>query len=257
MTAPRLRQPQWVIGLRSGVFLLVLFFSIIVYATFTLLTLPLPAKERIRFTNGWVAFFNWWLKLSCGLDCRISGLNKLPDRPSIIYARHSSAWETLALQRVFPPYVWIIKRELLWVPFFGWGLAMLRPIAIDRSRGREAVEQIASQGAQRLAQGLWVMCFPEATRMAPGQRRRFGMGGAVLASRTGAPVVPVAHNAGCYWRRRGFRKYPGTIDVVVGEPIETDGLSPEAINARAKAWIDATTERLERAAIDCAMQGRG
>jgi len=166
----------------------------------------------------------------------------------VIFARHSSTWETMALQRRFPPYCWIIKRELLWIPFFGWGLAILRPIAIDRSSGRRAVEQIARQGADRLREGLWVMCFPETTRMAPGQRRRFGMGGAVLASRTGAPVVPVAHDAGCYWRRRGFLKYPGTIRVEVGPVIETAGRTPDEINRIAKEWIDAATDRLEREA---------
>lgn len=249
MTAPR-RQPGWLTALRSVLFLLVLSISIIVYALFLFLTLPLPVKRRIRLVNAWVAFFGWWLRVACGLDYRVSGLDALPDGPAIIFARHSSAWETLALQRLFPPYAWIIKRELLWLPFFGWGLAMLRPIAIDRSRGRDAVEQIARQGCERLEAGLWVMCFPEATRVPPGQRRRFGMGGAVLASRSGRPVVPVAHNAGVFWRPRGLAQRPGTIQVVVGPAIETRGRTPEAINAEAKAWIDATTERLELEAAE-------
>lgn len=236
------------IAVRSGLFLLVLFVSIVVYASLTFLTVVLPVDRRIRFTNGWVAFFDWWLKVCCGLTYELRGAERLPDRAAVIFARHSSAWETMALQRRFPPYCWIIKRELLWIPFFGWGLAMLKPIAIDRASGRRAVEQIARQGAERLEQGIWVMCFPEATRMAPGQRRRFGMGGAVLASRTGAPVVPVAHNAGCYWRRRGFLKYPGTIRVEVGPVLETEGLSPEEINRLAKEWVDAATDRLEREA---------
>lgn len=245
---PPVRQPGWLTGLRSGIFLAVLFVSIVVYAVLMVGTIPMNARGRIRFANGWMRFSAWWLKLSCGLDHRIRGLENLPSEPSVIFARHSSAWETLVLQCHFPPYVWIIKRELLALPFFGWGLALLRPIAIDRSRGRRAVEQIARQGAERLDEGLWVMCFPEATRMAPGQHRRFGMGGAVLASRSGAPVVPVAHNAGVFWRRRGFRKYPGTIRVEVGPPIETRGRTPEEINAEAKAWVDAAVDRLEREA---------
>jgi 1-acyl-sn-glycerol-3-phosphate acyltransferase len=249
MKAPR-RQPGWLTVLRSALFLLVLSISVIIYGLLLLLTVPLPVKRRIGLVNAWVAFFGWWLRLSCGLDYQVSGLDALPDGPSIIFARHSSAWETLALQRLFPPYAWIIKRELLWLPFFGWGLAMLHPIAIDRSRGRLAVEQIARQGCERLEEGLWVMCFPEATRVPPGQRRRFGMGGAVLASRSGRPVVPVAHNAGVFWRPRGLSQHPGTIQVVVGPPIETWGKTPEAINAEAKAWIDATTERLEFEAVE-------
>lgn len=245
---PAAPQPRWLTGLRSAVFLGVLFVSIVIYAVLMILTVPVSPRGRIRFVNGWMIFASWWVRISCGLGYRIQGVDRLPGEPAIVFARHSSAWETLVLQRHFPPYVWIIKRELLWIPFFGWGLAMLRPIAIDRSRGRQAVEQIASQGAERLAEGLWVMCFPEATRMAPGQRRRFGMGGAVLASRTGAPVVPVAHNAGVFWRRRGFLKYPGTISVEVGPAIETRGRTPDEINAEAKAWIDEATDRLEREA---------
>lgn len=247
---PPTRQPGWLTALRSALFLAVLSISIILFASLILLTVPVSVTGRIRLVNGWVAFFNWWLRVACGLDYRVSGLDRLPAGPALIFARHSSAWETLAFQRLFPPYAWIIKRELLWLPFFGWGLAMLHPIAIDRSRGRDAVEQIARQGCERLEQGLWVMCFPETTRMPPGQRRRFGMGGAVLASRSGCPVVPVAHNAGIYWRRRGFFKHPGTIDVIVGPAIETEGLTPEQINARAKEWIDATTDRLEREAAE-------
>lgn len=247
---PSTRQPRWLTALRSGIFVLVLSISIIVYSLLLFLTLPMPVKRRIGLVNAWVAFYGWWLRLCCGLDYRVSGLEQLPEGPAVIFARHSSAWETLALQRLFPPYVWIIKRELLWLPFFGWGLAMLHPIAIDRTRGREAVEQIARQGCRRLEEGFWVMCFPEATRMAPGERRRFGMGGAVLASRSGCPVVPVAHNAGVFWPPRRLSQYPGTIQVVVGPAIETRGKTPEAINAEAKAWIDATTERLEREAVE-------
>lgn len=249
MNVPR-RQPGWLTALRSALFLLVLSISIIVYGLLLLLTVPLPVKRRIGLVNAWVAFFGWWLRLCCGLDYQVSGLDALPDGPSIIFARHSSAWETLALQRLFPPYAWIIKRELLWLPFFGWGLAMLHPIAIDRSRGRTAVEQIVHQGRARLEEGLWVMCFPEATRMPPGQRRRFGMGGAVLASRSGRPVVPVAHNAGVFWPPRRLAQYPGTIRVVVGPAIETRNRTPEAVNAEAKAWIDTTTEQLELEAAE-------
>lgn len=248
MSALAAAASRWLTAVRSAVFLTLLFASIAVFGLCMFLTLPLDVRWRIAYVKGWVRLAEALLGVCCGLGYRIEGLENLPSRPAIIFARHSSAWETLLLQRHFPPFVWIIKRELLWVPFFGWGLAMLHAIGIDRKRGRSAVEQIVSQGIQRLRDGYWVMIFPETTRMAPGRFRRYGMGGAVLASRSGAPVVPVAHNAGCYWRRRGFLKYPGTIRVVVGEPIETAGLAPEQINARAKAWIDATTQRLEEEA---------
>lgn len=240
-------RPGWVSGLGSVVFFCGLVPSILVYATLMLCTFALSLKQRVRLMNHWVGFVRHWLKLCCGLDYQVHGLEHLPQVSAVILARHSSTWETFMFQGIFPPLVWITKHELLRVPFFGWGLAMLKPIAINRALGRSAVEQIRCQGTQRLADGFWVMCFPETTRMAPGQFRRFGLGGAVLAASTGAPVVPVAHNAGCYWRRRSFVKYPGAIQVHIGPVIETAGLDPEEINARAKAWVDQETQRLEAA----------
>jgi len=139
----------------------------------------------------------------------------------------------------------VLKRELLLVPFFGWGLALLDPIAIDRGAGRKAVQQIIEQGRQRLESGRWVVVFPEGTRMAAGHHRRFGIGGAALAAGTGHPVVPVAHNAGHYWPRRGFLKKPGTIHVVIGPVIESRGKTAEQINRLAETWISETMARLE------------
>jgi 1-acyl-sn-glycerol-3-phosphate acyltransferase len=153
---------------------------------------------------------------------------------------HQSMFETLALQKLFYPQTWVLKRELLWVPLFGWGLAMLAPIAIDRKAGRKAVRQVIDQGKARLDAGLWVVIFPEGTRVAPGAKGRYGMGGALLAEHSGYPVVPVAHNAGWYWPRRGFLKYPGTIRMVVGTPITSAGKTAAEINAEAEAWIEAT-----------------
>ena len=142
----------------------------------------------------------------------------------------------------------MLKRELLRIPFFGWGLATLRPIAIDRAAGRSALDQVLEQGRRRLAEGIWVVVFPEGTRVAPGAQRRYRLGGAVLAERTGSPVVPVAHNAGDYWPRRGFLKRPGTIRLVIGEPIESKGRSATEINARAAEWIESTVRTLRECA---------
>lgn len=236
---------SWQVYLRSALFLVVLFPSILLHSLLMALVIPFNARVRIRFANVWVHWFHFWLKRSCGLGYTIEGKDQLPREPAVILSRHSSAWETMAFQTVFPPYAWILKRELLWIPIFGWALAMLRPIAIDRTAGHYSVDQIVEQGRERLDSGLWVMCFPETTRMGRNERRRFGMGGAVLAAKSGARVVPVAHNAGCYWRRRAFLKLPGTIAVCVGDPIDPQGLTPEQINAKAKAWIDANTARLE------------
>jgi 1-acyl-sn-glycerol-3-phosphate acyltransferase len=233
-------------ALRSLLFNLVMFSTVIVYAPLAALTFPLPPLVRYRFTSQWARFQIWLLGALCGLRYRVEGREHLPRHGSaVVLAKHQSSWETLAFQQIFPPQVWVLKRELLWVPFFGWGLAVLEPIAIDRGAGRKAVQQIIDQGRQRLDSGRWVVVFPEGTRMAAGQHKRFGVGGAALAAGTGYPVVPVAHNAGLYWPRRGFLKKPGVIRVVIGPLIHTRGKSAEEINREAEAWITHTMRELE------------
>jgi 1-acyl-sn-glycerol-3-phosphate acyltransferase len=171
---------------------------------------------------------------------RVVGRDNLPTRPAVVLSKHQSTWETLAFQEILPPLVWVMKRELLWIPLFGWGLALGRPIAIDRKAGRRAMEQMLSQGKQRLADGLWVVIFPEGTRMPPGQRGRYRPGGALLAVQAQVPVVPIAHNAGELWGKRRFLKYPGTITVAIGPPIETTGRDPAAVLKQAEDWIEDT-----------------
>jgi 1-acyl-sn-glycerol-3-phosphate acyltransferase len=209
---------------------------------------PFLRFERRFATASWFTrAVIGWLGVTCRLRHRIEGLHNIPDGPVIFLAKHQSAWETFALQSFLPPFFWVLKREVMWIPILGWGIATLNPIAIDRAAGRAAVEQIVQQGSDRLGRGRRVMIFPEGTRVAAGETRRFGMGGAVLAAENQCPVVPIAHDSGMFWVRRGFHKNPGTIHVVVGEPIATTGLGPEQINALAKAWIDETTAALERA----------
>ena len=232
--------------LRSALFNLVLWLSVPLYAPIALLTFPLPFKWRYRVIAQWARFHVWFLKVLCRLDYRVEGREHLPDGPAILLAKHQSAWETLAFQVIFPPLVWVLKRELMWIPLFGWALSLLRPIAIDRGSGRRAVEQVVDQGRRRLRSGLWVVIFPEGTRMVPGCRRRYGISGAVLASKTGYPVVPVAHNAGTYWPRRGFMKRPGTIRVVIGPMIQSRGKSAEEIKRQTEVWIENTMLELER-----------
>ena len=232
--------------LRSLLFNVVMFSTVTVFAPLSLLTWPLPPLVRYRFISQWARFHIWLLKALCGLDYRVEGHEHLPrDRSAVVLAKHQSSWETLAFQQILPPQVWVLKHELLWVPFFGWGLALLDPIAIDRGAGRKAVQQIIEQGRQRLESGRWVVVFPEGTRMTAGHQRRFGIGGAALAAGTGYPVVPVAHNAGQFWPRRGFLKKPGTIHVVIGPAIDSRGKTPEEINRLAETWIHATMARLE------------
>lgn len=178
------------------------------------------------------------LRNLCGIRYQIIGAENIPKTPSIVLSKHQSAWETLAFQKIFPPQVWVLKKELLRIPFFGWGLAMTSPIAIDRSAKKKALEQIVEQGKDRLKQGFWIVIFPEGTRIPPGQRGKYRIGGAWLATHTNTLVVPVAHNAGELWGRNSFIKYPGTITVSIGEPIDPTGMEPGELNAQVEAWIE-------------------
>lgn len=216
----------------------------VVWALLSLLTFPLPPAARYRVITAWTRMVLWLVANLCGTRYRVIGAQNIPARPSIVLSKHQSAWETLAFQEIFPPQVWVLKRELLRVPFFGWGLAMLRPIAIDRSAGRAALAQLVEQGRDRLAQGLWVVIFPEGTRTAPGRRGQWRVGGAWLAVHTGALVVPVAHNAGTVWPRNAFLKHPGIITVSIGQPIDPSGMTPEELNRRVSDWVESEVERL-------------
>jgi 1-acyl-sn-glycerol-3-phosphate acyltransferase len=179
-----------------------------------------------------------------GIRCRVLGRENIPPGPCVILCKHQSAWETMALQEIFPPQVWLIKRELLWIPFFGWGLAMLSPIAIDRGSGIRALRQLVTQGTDRLRRGFWVVVFPEGTRTAPGQRGRYQTGGALLATKAGVPVVPVALNAGEVWPRNAFVKHPGTVTVSIGPAIDTRDGAAGDITARAEEWIETEMQRI-------------
>jgi 1-acyl-sn-glycerol-3-phosphate acyltransferase len=224
--------------LRSVLFAAALVLITPPYAIVALLTFPLPRLTRYRIISGWSRLMIWLAKAILGIDWRVEGRENLPASPSVILAKHQSAWETMAFQLIFPPQVHVLKRELLWIPFFGWGLALMSPIAINRSRGVAALRAIARRGRERLTQGFWVVVFPEGTRVAPGASREYHPGGAWLACATGALVVPVAHNAGLVWPRNAFVKHPGTVTVRIGPPIDPANRDPKTINAIAKSWIE-------------------
>ncbi len=232
--------------LRSALFNLLMLLTVLVFAPLALLTFPLPHPLRYRFISQWARLQTWLIGVLCGVRYRVEGREHLPKGPAIILAKHQSAWETIAFQKIFPIQTWVLKRELLLIPFFGWGLALMKPIAIDRGAGRKAVTQVIEQGQARLKEGIWIVVFPEGTRMAPGTTRRYGIGGAALAAESGYPVVPVAHNAGFFWPRRGFLKKPGTIHVVIGPVIHTRGKSAEEINRAAEEWIENKMVELEK-----------
>ncbi len=234
-------------ALRSALFNAGMILFAVVFAVVGLLVTPFPFRMRYAFISQWARVTLWWLAVTCNLRFEVEGRDNIPVGAGIIFCKHQSAWETLALQRIFPPQVWLMKRELLWVPFFGWGLAMLEPIAINRSAGTRAIRQLVTQGTARLRAGRWVVIFPEGTRMAPGQRGTYHKGGALLAEKSGAPVVPVAHNAGEYWPKHGFLKKPGIIRVVIGPAIETVGVKANEINALAEQWIETQMQRISGA----------
>lgn len=228
-----------ILRIRSLLFYLGLFIITPIFSILAILLVPLNNVTRSRIASGWAYCTLFWLKLTCNLDVSVKGREHIPNHPSVILSKHQSAWETIALQTIFPPQIWVMKRELLMIPFLGWAFMALAAIPIDRSAGREALKKLVANGKDRLARGLWVVIFPEGTRTAPGQRAKYHIGGAWLATHTQSTVVPVAHNAGRYWRKNSFIKYPGTIHVVIGPPIETAGLKPDEVNQRVEAWIEA------------------
>jgi len=208
------------------------------YAIVALATFPLPRLARYRVISGWSHVMIWLVRKVLGIDYRVVGKENLPKSPAVILSKHQSAWETLAFQVILPPQVLVLKRELLWIPFFGWGLALTSPIAIDRSSGVRALKRMAELGRERLAQGFWIAIFPEGTRVKPGERGKYHEGGAWLAVQCGALVVPVAHNAGLLWGRNAFLKRPGTVTVEIGTPIDSRAHTPESLNKLVEKWIE-------------------
>jgi 1-acyl-sn-glycerol-3-phosphate acyltransferase len=230
--------------LRSALF--ALFQAVItpIFAALALLSFPLPAATRYRIITTWSRWMVAGADRICGIRYRVLGADRVPPIPFIVLSKHQSAWETLAFQAIFPRQVWVVKRELLWVPFFGWGLAMLSPIAIDRGSGARALGQLLEQGRERLAQGLCIVIFPEGTRVAPGVRGQYRAGGAWLAAKTATPVVPVAHNAGELWPRNAWIKRPGVVTVSIGAPIDPARLTPDELIHRVEEWIEGEVLRI-------------
>lgn len=222
--------------------------SVIVWAPVVLAFFWRKPTPRYLIIRQWGRFTVWWLQITCGLSYQVTGRENIPKNPCVILSKHQSTWETLAYQWIFPPHVWVLKRELLWIPLFGWGMALSQPIAIAREQKRRAIDQVIRDGKKRLQDGRYIIIFPEGTRIAPGKHGRFKLGGARLACAAGCPVLPVAHNAGCFWGRRSFLKRPGIIRVVIGPPIAVEGRDPAAVNALAERFITDTTDALEKQA---------
>ena len=232
--------------LRSIVFYLGLTPLTIVFSLIAIVILPLPREWRYAIITRWSVLTIAWLGVSCGLRWRVTGLENIPGESGVIVSKHQSAWETIALQLVFPRQSQVLKKELLRVPFFGWGLASLNPIAIDRAAGTRALRAVLGAGRDRIEQGWWVLLFPEGTRTPVGEKGRYTQTGAALALSADCPLVPVAHNAGLFWARNALIKYPGVIDVVIGPPIDRQNKTARELTQQAEAWIESACANLPR-----------
>lgn len=235
--------------LRSLLFALLIACFTIVWSFACFLSAPLPYRMRYYWTSRWNVMVIWAARHVCGIRDRVIGMENLPDGPAILLSKHQSAWETLFYILLMPrPLVFVFKKELLYIPFFGWGIGLLRMIPIDRSRGRDAFAQVVTQGRQRLADGQWIIMFPEGTRTPVGSQGKYKAGGARLAIETGAPVVPIAVNSGECWPKNRFVKTPGTITVSIGKPISPEGLTPNELIERVENWIESEMRVISPAA---------
>lgn len=229
---------------RSLLFYLGLVLATLIFSPLSIIIFPLPFRLRFFIISRWSVFNLWWLNVTCGITHIINGKENIPDSTAIVMCNHQSAWETLVLQLIFPSQAWIIKRELLRIPVFGWGLATMQPIVIDRNSVVKSLRQVVKQGCKRLADGIWVVIFPEGERVAAGTKGKYLPGGGMLAAKTGVPVVPVAHNAGYLWPRNTITKKPGIINMVIGPVIETKGKSATDITAEVETWIETQISQL-------------
>ena len=232
---------QFILSLIFTIYMMV---SACVFGLVMALCFWLPYRAQFNIARTWARILFWLLHKLCGLTFVVEGRERIPSGNHIVMSNHTSAWETVAQFLIFPPQVWVLKRELLWIPFIGWGLKLLRPISINRGAGHRAVTQVVDQGRARLADGLWIIIFPEGTRVVSGEKRKYGVGGALLATTANKFVVPLSHNAGDFWVRRGILKKRGTVRVIIGEPIDATGKDPRRLNEEVRQSIDAGLARI-------------
>jgi 1-acyl-sn-glycerol-3-phosphate acyltransferase len=230
--------------IRSFVFTVYMMVSACLFGLLMTLCFWLPYRALFEIARTWARILFWMLDKLCGLNFVVEGRERIPAGNHIIMSNHSSAWETVAPFLIFPPQVWVLKRELMWIPFIGWGLKLLRSISINRGAGHRAVNQVIDQGKARLADGLWIVIFPEGTRVVAGDKRKYGVSGAMLAIAAQKCIVPLSHNAGEFWARRGILKKRGTIRVVIGEAIDATGKEPRKLNEQVRESIDAGLARI-------------
>ena len=230
--------------LRSLLFTAYLMLSACVFGLVMALLFFVPYRWEFALARAWARAVLWMLARLCGLRYVVEGAEHLPPGNHIAMSNHTSAWETVAFFVLLPTQVWVLKRELLWLPFVGWGLRLLKPIAIDRGAGHRAAGQVVEQGRARLDDGLWIVIFPEGTRVMPGQQRKYGASGAMLAIASGHQIVPIAHDAGEFWPRRGLLKRPGLIRVMIGPAIDPTGKEPRALTEEVRISIESQLAKI-------------
>ena len=233
--------------IRSLIFTAYMMISAVMFAFVMSVCFWLPYRSQFGIARTWARLLFWMLDKVCGLNFVVEGRERIPPGNHIVMSNHTSAWETVAPFLIFPPQVWVLKRELMWIPFIGWGLKLLRSISINRGAGHRAANQVVDQGKARLADGLWIIIFPEGTRVVAGDKRKYGVSGAMLAVAAQKFIVPLSHNAGEFWVRRGILKKPGTVRVVIGEPIDATGKEPRRLNEQVRDSIDAGLARIAAA----------
>jgi 1-acyl-sn-glycerol-3-phosphate acyltransferase len=228
-----------ILFLRSLLFTVVMAIATIVWSFVCMLAAPLPYNKRYWVTSRWNVFMIWCAKVICGIHYEFKGHENFPDSPAIVLSKHQSAWETIFLLANLPrPLVFVFKKEILYIPFFGWGIALLRMIPIDRKQGKNAFRMVVAHGKRRLKDGQWIIMFPEGTRIPVGQAGKYKSGGTRLAIETNAPVVPIALNSGECWPKNSFIKYPGKVTVSVGKPISPEGHTPDSMMEQVEQWIE-------------------
>lgn len=230
--------------LRSLLFTAYLMLSACVFGLVMAILFFAPYRWQFTLARTWARAVLWMLARLCGLRYVVEGTEHLPPGNHIAMSNHTSTWETVAFFVLLPTQIWVLKRELLWIPFVGWGLRLLKPIAIDRGAGHRAASQVVEQGRARLDDGLWIVIFPEGTRVMPGQQRKYGASGAMLAIASGHQIVPIAHDAGEFWPRRGLLKRPGLIRVMIGSAIDPTGKDPRALTDEVKTSIESLSARI-------------
>lgn len=225
--------------LRSALFALVMAVVTVIWAFVCIALSPFPYNVRYRGTAVWNIIVIWAAKAICGIRYETRGFENFPDGPVIVLSKHQSAWETIFLFMATPrPLVFVFKKSITYIPFFGWGIMLLRMIPIDRKKGKDAFAQVVTQGRRRMADGQWVIMFPEGTRIAVGQKGQYKLGGARLAVETNIPVIPIALNSGECWPRNSFIKKPGVVTVSVGQPIAPDGMDAMQLMQKVEDWIE-------------------